>query len=34
MGAVREGCGDIVERLYRDGKLAPGWSPEEAGDLF
>ena len=34
MGVVREACRDIVERLYRDGTLAPGWPLEEAADLL
>lgn len=34
MGVVREACRDIVERLRRDGALAPGWSLEEAADLL
>jgi AcrR family transcriptional regulator len=34
MGVVREACRDIIERLHRDGTLAPGWSGEEAADLL
>ena len=34
MGVVREACRDIIERLHRDGTLAPGWSREEAADLL
>jgi len=34
MGVVHEACSDIVERLRRDGTLAPGWSLEEAADLL
>jgi AcrR family transcriptional regulator len=34
MGAVREACRDIIERLHRDGTLAPGWSLDEAADLL
>ncbi len=34
MGAVHEACRNIVERLHRDGTLAPGWSLEEAADLL
>jgi AcrR family transcriptional regulator len=34
MGAVYEACRDIVERLHRDGVLAPGWSLEEAADVL
>jgi len=34
MAVVQEACRDIVERLRRDGMLAPGWSDVEAGDLL
>src|ERR671911_1208633 len=34
MGVVYEACRDIVERLHRDGVLAPGWSLEEAADVL
>jgi len=34
MGVVYEACRDIVERLHRDGTLAPGWSLEEAADVL
>ena len=34
MGVVYEGCRDIVERLHRDGVLAPGWSLKEASDAL
>ena len=34
MGVVREACRDIIERLHRDGTLAPGWAREEAADLL
>ena len=34
MGVVYEACRDIVERLHRDGVLAPGWSLEEATDVL
>jgi len=34
MGVVQEACRNIVGRLQRDGTLAHGWSPEEAGDLL
>jgi len=34
MGVVREACRDIIERLHRDGTLAPGWSLDEAADLL
>jgi AcrR family transcriptional regulator len=34
MRVVQEACRDIVERLQRDGMLAPGWSPEEAGEML
>jgi AcrR family transcriptional regulator len=34
MGVVYEACRDIVERLHRDGTLAPGWSLDEAADLL
>jgi AcrR family transcriptional regulator len=34
MGVVYEACRDIVERLHRDGALAPGWSLEEAADVL
>jgi AcrR family transcriptional regulator len=34
MGVVHEACRNIVERLHRDGTLAPGWSLEEAADLL
>jgi AcrR family transcriptional regulator len=34
MGVVYEACRDIVERLHRDGTLAPGWSLDEAADVL
>ena len=34
MRVVQEACRDIVGRLQRDGMLAPGWSPEEAGEML
>jgi AcrR family transcriptional regulator len=34
MDMVHEACRNIVERLHRDGMLAPGWSVEEAADLL
>jgi AcrR family transcriptional regulator len=34
MRVVREACRDIADRLQRDGMLAPGWSPEEAGEML
>src|SRR5215212_1847919 len=34
MGVVHDACRNIVERLHRDGTLAPGWSLEEAADLL
>ena len=34
MGVVHEAWRDIVERLHRDGMLAPEWSIEEAADLL
>jgi len=34
MGVVYEACRDIVERLQRDGALAPGWSLDEAADAL
>src|SRR5215213_6751741 len=34
MGVVREACRNIVDRLHRDGTLAPGWAGEEAADLL
>jgi hypothetical protein len=34
LGVVREACRDIIERLHRDGTLAPGWSREEAAALL
>ena len=34
MSVVREACRDIIERLHRDGMLAPGWSLDEAADLL
>src|ERR687890_793610 len=34
MGVVYEACRNIIERLYRDGTLAPGWPCNEAADLL
>jgi AcrR family transcriptional regulator len=34
MGVVHEACRNIVERLHRDGTLAPGWLLGEAADLL
>ena len=34
MRVVQEACLDIVGRLQRDGMLAPGWPPEEAGEML
>ena len=34
MRVVWEACRDIAGRLQRDGMLAPGWSPEEAGEML
>jgi AcrR family transcriptional regulator len=34
MAVVHEACSNIVDRLHRDGTLAPGWSLEEAADLL
>ncbi len=34
MGVVYEACRDIVERLHRDGALAPGWSLDESADVL
>ncbi len=34
LGVGGEVCRDIIERLHRDGTLAPGWSREEAADLL
>ena len=34
MGVVREACRDIIERLHRDGTLAPGWTLDAAADLL
>jgi hypothetical protein len=34
MGVVYEACRNIVERLHRDGTLAPAWSYSEAADLL
>lgn len=34
MSVVHEACRNIVERLHRDGMLAPGWSTEGAADLL
>jgi AcrR family transcriptional regulator len=34
MGVVREACRDIIERLHRDGTLAPGWTLDDAADLL
>lgn len=34
MGVVHEACRNIVERLHRDGRLAPEWSLDEAADLL
>src|SRR5215210_4485405 len=34
MRVAQEACSDIVGRLQRDGMLAPGWSPEEAGEML
>ena len=34
MRVVQEACHDIVGRLQRDGMLAPGWSPGEAGEML
>ncbi len=33
MNTVRDGCGNAIEALQRDGMLAPQWSPDEAVDL-
>ena len=34
MRAVHDACRDIIERLRRDGTLAPGWPTDEAADLL
>src|ERR687889_1537042 len=34
MGVVYEACRNIIERLHRDGTLAPGWPCNEAADLL
>jgi hypothetical protein len=34
MGVVHEACRNIIERLQRDGTLAPGWALDEAADLL
>jgi AcrR family transcriptional regulator len=34
MASRRRRCGEIVSRLAREGRLAAGWSPEEAADLL
>ena len=34
MDVVHEACRNIVERLHREGMLAPRWSLEEAADLL
>lgn len=34
MRAVYDACRDIIERLRRDGTLAPGWPTDEAADLL
>jgi AcrR family transcriptional regulator len=34
MRVVQEACHDIVGRLRRDGRLAPGWSLDEAGEML
>ena len=34
MNCLREVCRSIIDILEREGKLAPGWSPNEATDMF
>ena len=34
MRAVYDACRDIIEKLRRDGTLAPGWPTDEAADLL
>lgn len=34
MNAVRNGCRDTVDALIRDGMLDPGWTREDAIDMF
>ncbi len=34
IGAVHDACRDIIGRLHNDGKLADGWSVDEAADLL
>src|SRR5215203_186741 len=34
MAVVYEACRNIVDRLHRDGTLAPGWPRDEAADLL
>jgi AcrR family transcriptional regulator len=34
MRAVHDACRDIIEKLRRDGTLAPGWPTDEAADLL
>ncbi len=34
MRAVYDACRDIIEKLWRDGTLAPGWPTDEAADLL
>ena len=34
MATVREGCGNIIDALHRDGMLAPEWPRYEAVDLL
>ena len=34
MADVRRGCGRVVARLREEGRLAPAWTEQAAGDLF